>query len=246
MPRTPAAPPQGRLFLLEVTSAPRRSAQAGGARSDADRRAWARQGDLRRDFRRSLGLGLRGQRNLRDALAQRMRFRRKTFLPRLDGSAAPAEELPDDGLKAAVSVSFQETPDPMRLRLAEAAPVRVLHGRRTAAETKAERRRFRGGDARIRIFTPEEGVSLRQGEAAGDDAPRARAIRDVRRSAIRMQRIEGRTHRDGRPAPACRTFAPDAIDERILEAVPARLRTMQGDGTPTTRAIEEAPPQAPP
>jgi hypothetical protein len=199
--------------------------------------------ELWRDFRRSLGLGLRGQRNPRDALAQRMRFRQKASLLRLDGSAALAEELLDNGLKVAVSVAFQETLDAMRARLAKAASVCVLHGRQTAAEKEAERRRFQGGDARICIFTLEEGVSLHQGEAAGDDAPRALVIHDVRWSAIQMEQIEGRTHRDGRFAPAYWTFAPGTIDERILEVVLAKvrtMRTMQGDETATTRAIEEA------
>jgi hypothetical protein len=205
--------------------------------------ALALYGELWRDFRQSLGLGLRGQRNPRDALAQRMRFRQKASLLRLDGSAALAEELLDNGLKVAVSVAFQETLEAMRARLAQAAPVCVLHGRQSSAEKEAERRRFQGGDARVCIFTLEEGVSLHQGEAAGDDSPRALVIHDVRWSAIQMEQIEGRTHRDGRFAPAYWTFAPGTIDERILEVVLAKVRTMramQGDETATTRAIEEA------
>jgi hypothetical protein len=183
--------------------------------------ALALYGELWRDFRQSLGLGLRGQRNPKDALAQRMRFRQKASLLRLDGSAALAEELLDNGLKVAVSVAFQETLEAMRARLAQTAPVCVLHGRQSSAEKEAERRRFQGGD----------------------DAPRALVIHDVRWSAIQMEQIEGRTHRDGRFAPAYWTFAPGTIDERILEVVLAKVRTMramQGDETATTRAIEEA------
>jgi hypothetical protein len=172
-----------------------------------------------------------------------MRFRQKASLLRLDGTAALAEELLDNGLKVAVSVAFQETLEAMRARLAQTAPVCVLHGRQSSAEKEAERRRFQGGDARVCIFTLEEGVSLHQGEAAGDDSPRALVIHDVRWSAIQMEQIEGRTHRDGRFAPAYWTFAPGTIDERILEVVLAKVRTMramQGDETATTRAIEEA------
>lgn len=199
--------------------------------------------DLWRDFRKSLGLGLQGQRNPKDALSQRMRFRQKASLLRLDGAAALVEDLLENGMKVAVSVAFQETLEALRERLSPLAPVCEIHGRQTGEEKEAERRRFQGGDARVCVFTVEEGISLHQGEIAGDDAPRALVIHDVRWSAIQMEQIEGRTHRDGKFAPAYWTFAPGTIDERILEVVLAKVRTMramQGDETATTRAIEEA------
>lgn len=199
--------------------------------------------ELWRDFRQSLGLGLRGQRNPKDALAQRMRFRQKASLLRLDGCVALVEDLLENGMKVAVSVAFQETLEALRDRLSPLVPVCAIHGRLTPAEKEAERRRFQGGDARVCLFTVEEGISLHQGEIAGDDAPRALVIHDVRWSAIQMEQIEGRTHRDGKFAPAYWTFAPGTIDERILEVVLGKVRTMramQGDETETTRAIEAA------
>lgn len=200
--------------------------------------------ELWRDFRQSLGLGVRGQRNPKDALAQRMRFRQKASLLRLDGCAALVEDLLENGMKVAVSVAFQETLEALRERLSSLAPACAIHGRLAPAEKEAERRRFQGGDARVCLFAVEEGISLHQGEIAEDDTPRALVIHDVRWPAIQMEQIEGRTHRDGKLAPACWTFAPGAIDERILEIVSAKARTMrttQGDETETTRAIEAAP-----
>lgn len=197
--------------------------------------------ELWRDFRKSLGLSLTGQRNPKDALAQRIRFRQKTSLLRLDGCAALVEDLLENSLKVAVSVAFQETLEALRTRLSPLAPVCTIHGRQTTSEKEAERKRFQGGDAQICIFTVEEGISLHQGEFPGDNTPRALVIHDIRWSAIQMEQIEGRTHRDGRFAPAYWTFAQGTIDEQILEVVLAKIRTMRTmQGDETTRAIEAA------
>jgi hypothetical protein len=198
---------------------------------------------LWRDFRPSLGLGVKGQRNPKDALTQRMRFRQKASLLRLDGCVALVDDLLENGMKVAVSVAFQETLEALRERLSSLAPVCAIHGHLAPAEKEAERRRFQGGDARVCLFTVEERISLHQGEIAEDDTPRALVIHDVRWSAIQMEQIEGRTHRDGKFAPAYWTFAPGTIDEGILEVVLAKvrtMRTMQSDEIETTRAIEAA------
>lgn len=199
--------------------------------------------ELWRDSRRSLGLGLRGQCNPKDARDRRMRFRQKTSLLRLNGTTTLVEDLLENGMKVAVSVAFQETLEAMCDRLSPFAPVCIIHGLQTGEKEEAERRGFQVGDARVCIFTAEENISLHQGEVEGDDAPRALVIHDMRWSAIQIKQIEGRAHRDGKFAFAYRTFASNTSDERILEVVLAKARTMraiQGDETATTRIVEEA------
>lgn len=199
--------------------------------------------ELWRDFRQSLGLGVKGQRNPKDALAQRIRFRQKASLLRFNGCAALVEDLLENGMKVAVCLAFQETFEVLRERLSSLALVCAIHGRLAPAEKEAARRRFQGGDARVCLFPVEEGISFHQNEVAEDNTPHALVIRDVRWSVIQMEQTEGRAHRDGKFAPAYWTFIPGGIDERILEGVLAKvrtMRTMQGDETETTRAIEVA------
>jgi len=113
--------------------------------------------ELWRDFRPSLGLSVKGQRNPKDALTQWMRFRQKASLLRLDGCVTLVEDLLENGMKVAVSVAFQETLESLRERLFSLAPVCAIHGRLAPAEKEAERRRFQGGDARVCLFAVEEG-----------------------------------------------------------------------------------------
>lgn len=115
----------------------------------------------------------------------------------------------------------------------------MIHGGLAAAAREDERRRFQRGDARVVLFTVEEGISLHQGEL--NEVPRSMVIHDLRWSAIQMAQIEGRCHRDGRFAQVYWAYAEDTIESRIAQLVCSRIQSMKrmiGDDVETLRAIE--------
>ena len=118
-------------------------------------------------------------------------------------------------------------------------PCAVIHGGVPAQAREAERLRFQRGEARVVLFTVEEGISLHQGEH--NDVPRSEVIHDLRWSAIQMAQIEGRCHRDGRFAQVYWAYADDTIEERIAQVVARRIQSMKemvGDDVETLREIE--------
>ena len=192
-------------------------------------------------FRRELELAPHGK-DPTSALAATLRLRQKSSLIRAAATVELARELLDNGHQVAISVAFLETLTAMR-ELFEAGlaklPCAEIHGRLTAAQREAERLRFQRGDARVVLFTVEEGISLHQGEH--NDAPRSEIIHDLRWSAIQMAQIEGRCHRDGRFAQVYWTYADATIEEHIARIVAGRIQTMQemvGDDTSTLHEIE--------
>jgi len=99
--------------------------------------------------------------------------------------------------------------------------------------------RFQHGEARVVLFTVEEGISLHQGEHG--DAPRSEVIHDLRWSAIQMAQIEGRCHRDGRFAQVYWAYADATVEEKIARVVAGRIQSMKemiGDDAETLREIE--------
>ncbi len=193
-------------------------------------------------FRREMELAPRG-RDPRSALAATLRLRQKSSLLRASGSVALARELLENGHQVAISVSFLETLGTLREEL-ETGPSGVtcaaIHGAVPAGQREEERLRFQRGEARVVLFTVEEGISLHQGEH--DDAPRSQIIHDLRWSALQMAQIEGRCHRDGRFAQVYWAYADGTIEERIAQLVARRIGSMKemiGDDTETLREIEE-------
>ena len=75
----------------------------------------------------------------------------------------------------------------------------TIHGALPAAFREEERMRFQRGDAKVVLFTVEEGISLHQGENSAtsgsaspvsqgaNDVPRSEVIHDLRWSAIQME-----------------------------------------------------------
>ena len=193
------------------------------------------------DFRTEMALSPGGV-NPRSALAATLRFRQKGSLIRVEGTAAFVCELLENGHQVAVSVAFLETLTALRDSLArDGVECAALHGAMGASEREAERLRFQRGDARVVLFTVEEGISLHQGEH--NDVPRSEVIHDLRWSAIQMAQIEGRCHRDGRFAQVYWAYADDTIEARIAEIVCRRIQAMKamvGDDVETLREIERA------
>ena len=199
------------------------------------------------EFRREMELESRGK-NPASALAAILRFRQKSSLLRAQGTADLALELLENGHQVAISVAFLETldaiQDSLEKELGEGGCA-LIHGSLPNSDREDERLRFQRGEARVVLFTVEEGISLHQGEMLGDskgsEAPRSEVIHDLRWSAIQMAQIEGRCHRDGRFAPVFWAYADDTIEERIASIVCKRIQAMKamvGDDVETVREIE--------
>lgn len=195
-------------------------------------RAWT-------EFRREMELTPSG-RDPRSALAATLRLRQKGSLLRASGTVELVRELLDNGHQVAVSVAFLETLEAMRVMLEEdGIACALVHGALPAAVREDERLRFQHGEAKVVLFTVEEGISLHQGEH--NDAPRSEVIHDLRWSAIQMAQIEGRCHRDGRFAQVYWAYADGTIEEQIALVVVRRIQSMKGmvgDDVDTVREIE--------
>jgi superfamily II DNA or RNA helicase len=190
-------------------------------------------------FRRELELAPRG-RDPKSALAAALRLRQKSSLIRVPGTVDLVHDLLANEHHVAISVAFLETLEAIRASLQDAKiECAEIHGRLPAPAREEQRLRFQRGEARVVLFTVEEGISLHQGEH--DDAPRSQVIHDLRWSAIQMAQIEGRCHRDGRYAPVYWAYADDTIEGRIARVVAGRIQSMKemiGDDATTLREIE--------
>jgi len=192
-------------------------------------------------FRRELELAPRGK-DPRSALTATLRLRQKSSLIRAAGTVELTRELLDNGHQVAISVAFLETLTALREAFERgigAIPCAAIHGSLSASHREDERLRFQRGDARIVLFTVEEGISLHQGEH--NNVPRSEIIHDLRWSAIQMAQIEGRCHRDGRFAQVYWTYADATVEEAIARVVAGRIQTMKemvGDDVETLREIE--------
>ena len=87
---------------------------------------------------------------------------------------------------------------------------------------------FQMGEAEIVVFTVTESISLHEGEMSGGEKPRALMIHDMRHSAIQLQQIEGRCHRDGQRALIHYAYAEDTVEELVTTRVVARMSSMDG------------------
>jgi len=192
-------------------------------------------------FRKELELAPRGK-DPKSALAAILRLRQKSSLIRAAGTAELARELLDNGHQVAISVAFIETLSALRDSFESGigkVACAAIHGGLPAGQREDERLRFQRGDARVVLFTVEEGISLHQGEH--NDAPRSEIIHDLRWSAIQMAQIEGRCHRDGRFAQVYWAYADATIEDKIARVVAGKIQTMKemiGDDVETLREIE--------
>lgn len=197
------------------------------------------------EFRDAMALARRG-RDTSSGLVAQLRFRQKSSLLRVDATVDLIDDLLSNGRQVAVSVEFHETIDAIADALDKARIAHTeIHGRQTPAEKEHARVTFQQGHVPVVLFTPAEGISLHQDETAvnGTSTPRALVVHDLRWSAIAMAQIEGRTHRDGKFAPAYWMYAADTHDERILRVVLERttaMKSMVGDDTSDLDAIHTA------
>lgn len=195
------------------------------------------------EFRREMELAQRGN-NPSNGLAAQTRFRQKASLLRVPGVIDLVQDFLDNGRQVAVSVAWIETLTAIQETLgARKVPVAVIYGAQNTTEKEAERIRFQTGDARVCVFTVEEGISLHAGETAvsGNNVPRSSVIADPRWSAMSSLQIEGRTHRDGQRSDAWYCYGEDTVEERIVSTAIERMRhtkQLVGDDVETLREIE--------
>lgn len=191
-----------------------------------------------RDFRHELGL-LGGSRRRAAGWAATLRFRQKASLLRIGGTADFAENLLADGHQVAISVAYLETSAMLAAALrGRGWAVCEYNGTNEAAGNEAARVAFQTGACDIVIFTVTESISLHRNEMPGGGRHRSLIIHDMRHSAIQLQQIEGRCHRDGEQALIYYAFAEDTVEERITATVVERVATMDAMAGDDTSAVE--------
>lgn len=195
-------------------------------------------GQFRREERAAPPPGQRKGKDAENALARQMRLRQAFSKARLDFTVQMTLDLLDNDKQVAISVNFLDSMRAIEERLrAKGIAVDTIYG--GSPDREASRLRFQRGDSQVILFTPEEGISLHQGEY--NKVPRVMLIHDVRWSPIQMAQIEGRCHRDGALAPIYWLFAENSIELKLAQTVMGGVRSMKtlmGDDTQTVRALE--------
>ncbi|MGY2048343.1 DEAD/DEAH box helicase family protein [Methylobacterium sp. JK268] len=181
-----------------------------------------------REFRREFGL-LGGSTRRPTGWAADLRFRQKASLLRVAGTASFAGDLLDAGDQVALSVAFLETSALLAETLrGQRWRVGEINGERGAAENEATRLDFQRGLLDAVVFTVTESISLHRNEEQGGERPRALVVHDMRHSAIQLQQIEGRCHRDGQHAVIYYAYAEGTVEERIAATAVGRMAAMDG------------------
>ncbi len=103
-----------------------------------------------------------------------------------------------------------------------------INGTRHADANEATRIAFQSGLLDVVVFTVTESISLHRGELPGGERERSLVIHDMRHSAIQLQQIEGRCHRDGQRAVIYYAYAEDTVEERIAALAVGRMAAMDG------------------
>ena len=192
-----------------------------------------------REFRRELGL-LGGSTRRAAGWAADLRFRQKASLIRTTGTAEFADDLLANGQQVAISVAFLETSAMLAEKLAGRGwAVGEINGEQSGEANERTRVAFQTGQLDAVIFTVTESISLHQGEMPGGERERSLVVHDMRHSAIQLQQIEGRCHRDGKRAIIYYAYAEGTVEERIGATVIARMMSMDGMAGDDTRLLEE-------
>jgi hypothetical protein len=196
-----------------------------------------------REFRRELGLA-GGSTRRATGWAADLRFRQKASLLRIAGTADFCEDLLTNGQQVAVSVAFLETGAMLAETLrGRGWSVGEINGTRTGDANEAIRVEFQTGRLDTVIFTVTESISLHRGELPGGERDRSLVVHDMRHSAIQLQQIEGRCHRDGERAVLYYAYAEGPVEATVAATVIARMASMEamaGDVNALLDAIADA------
>lgn len=191
-----------------------------------------------REFRKELGLA-GGSTRKPQGWAADLRFRQKASLLRIQGTVDFCDDLLGNDEQIAVSVAFLET----SAMLADALRGRgwrvgEINGERSGLQNEETRIAFQTGQLDAVIFTVTESISLHRGEMPGGERERSLVIHDMRHSAIQLQQIEGRCHRDGQHATIFYAYAEDTVEEAVAATVIQRMAAMEGLAGDDTRLLE--------
>lgn len=191
-----------------------------------------------REFRRELGLA-GGSTRKPQGWAADLRFRQKASLLRIPGTVEFCDDLLGNDGQVAVSVAFLET----SAMLADALRgrgwrVAEINGERSGVVNEQTRLAFQTGGLDVVVFTVTESISLHRGEMPGSERERSLVIHDMRHSAIQLQQIEGRCHRDGQHATIFYAYAEDTVEEAVAGSVIARMAAMEGLAGDDTRMLD--------
>ncbi len=179
-------------------------------------------------FRTELGL-LGGSTRTPSGRVAELRFRQKASLLRVPGTADYAETLLENSEQIAISVAFLETSAALATMLTgRGYRTGIINGEQSAEANENSRIAFQTGKLDVVIFTVTESISLHEREMPGGERPRALIIHDMRHSAIQLQQIEGRCHRDGQRALIHYAYAEDTVEESVTARVIARMSSMDG------------------
>ena len=181
-----------------------------------------------RTFRTELGLAGGSVRTPAGRVAE-LRFRQKASLLRVPGTTDFAETLLDTGDQVAMSVAFLETSAALVAAIAARGwRCAAINGGQSGEANEAVRVAFQRGELDVVVFTVTESISLHQHEMEGGQRPRELIIHDMRHSAIQLQQIEGRCHRNGQRALIHYAFAEDTVEEAVTTRVVNRMAAMDG------------------
>lgn len=161
-----------------------------------------------------------------NAMVAALRFRQKASLLRVKATADAVKDFITEGYRPAVSMQFYDSIDGVRKLLDSTLNVGVIDGRTPDRENV--RLQFMQGKLDCVLFSVTEGISLHANSdvSGADDTPRVLLIHDLRWSALDMAQIEGRTHRDGQSALAYYMYSENTVEEKMVDAVVNKLRTM--------------------
>lgn len=200
---------------------------------------------LWKEFRKEMLMVNKGK-NPVGALAIQTRFRQKASLLRVKETVDFTADLLENKQQVAISVEFIESLDAIKAGLTRlGVPVAEFSGR-NVSEREKERIKFQKGQAKVIIFTVEEGVSFHAGEQLPDGSTattirRAQIIHDVRYTALKCTQIEGRCHRDGQKANVYYMYANKTVERKILTKMldrMAKMKTLSGDSYDSIEEIE--------
>jgi hypothetical protein len=180
----------------------------------------------------------------KNAMVVALRFRQKASILRAQSTALAIKDSIAEGYRPAVSVQFYDSIDAIVSFLPKTFKVGVIDGRVSAKNRETIRTNFQKGKLDCILFSVTEGISLHANSDSmhADTTPRMLLIHDLRWSALDMAQIEGRTHRDGQAAVAYYMYSEYTVEEKMVNSVLSKLKTMGdmlGDDTTALDALLE-------
>ena len=185
------------------------------------------------EYRARMRLAGRG-RDSNSRLVQLLRFRQKCSLLRLGQTADLVEDRLAAGNQVVISVVFGETAQALVDKLGGREKVALVTGSVTGAAREAERVRFQTGEVKVVVCSVTEGISLHAGELGlpggrvASTAQRVTIVSDPRWTALELEQISGRAHRDGQYSEMILLVGEGTVELEVTQAALERWKSMRG------------------